>query len=437
MRIQWNMNLMMMALGLATSIAGTAAYATTNSKVDLVATAAAPTATGKARIAVRNASTGIFEVSVQGLAPRADYELVLGGIKVTTLRTNQQGVAHLRFTTRGHRGTRFLGFDPRGQAIEVRQGSGDDVLLATLPKTTDGGAKVPCCVPDDRGSECEDRAADECVAQGGTVAVATSCLPDPCGAAPPVGSPVVCCVPDETGPLCEDRTQADCATAGGTMVAAASCTPNPCAAAPAPPDTHVQCCVAAYYVWACEDHTVDECQTLGGIDKGPGACSPNPCGDVPPSRGHGICCLPNAAGDEVECEDRAATDCSAAGGVVKSGQVCDPTICADVLPPTPDIACCVPNAAGTEIECEDLTAASCAAAGGTGRGAGVCALDTCADIVAPNAAVMCCLPKGNGESECQDRSATQCTATGGFVAGAGACPAIDPCGGGHNGGGKN
>jgi len=426
------------ALGVAAIlVAGTAAHATlAKSNLDLVATAAAPTARGMARIAVRNHSTGIFDVSVQRLERQADYDLVVGGIKVVTLRTNRGGGAHVRFSSKGRGRAMLLGFDPRGQAVEIRTGSGDDVLVGTLPETDEDGANVTCCIPDDRGPECEDRTAEACAAQGGTVVAAPSCLPDPCGAAPPVGTAAVCCVPDDAGPQCEDRPQAECATAGGTMVEATSCAPNPCVATAAPPETHIQCCVAAYYVWACEDHTVEECQTLGGIDKGPGACAPNPCGELPPSRGHGICCLPNAAGDEVECEDRAASDCSAAGGVVKSGLSCDPAICADVLPPVPDIMCCVPNAGGTEIECEDLTAANCAQAGGTGRGLGMCAVDTCADIVAPNADVMCCLPKGNGELECQDRSAGQCTAANGVVAGVGVCPAMDPCGGGHNGGGK-
>ena len=137
-----------------------------------------------------------------------------------------------------------------------------------------------------------------------------------------------------------------------------------------------QCCVAAYYVWACEQHTAAECAALAGLDDGPGMCSPNPCGALPPSDSHGICCLPNAAGDEIECEDRKASDCVAASGVVKaSGTVCTAATCADV--PPPHIRCCVAKQSGTVIECEDLTAEACAAQGGVNMGAGTCSPDPC------------------------------------------------------------
>jgi hypothetical protein len=136
------------------------------------------------------------------------------------------------------------------------------------------------------------------------------------------------------------------------------------------------CCVAAYYVWACEQHTVAECAALKGIDNGPGVCSPNPCGDLPPSDSHGICCLPNAAGNEIECEDRKASDCVAAGGVVKaSGTVCTAATCADV--PPPNIQCCVEKQSGRVIECEDLTPEACTAQGGVNVGSGTCSPDPC------------------------------------------------------------
>lgn len=37
-----------------------------------------------------------------------------------------------------------------------------------------------------------------------------------------------CCVPDDRGPECEDRTPAECAARGGVNLGAGSCTPNPC-----------------------------------------------------------------------------------------------------------------------------------------------------------------------------------------------------------------
>ena len=155
-------------------------------------------------------------------------------------------------------------------------------------------------------------------------------------------------------------------------------------------------------------------------------CSAALCADLPPADGHGICCLPNDAGDEIECEDRAATACLAAGGVVKSnGGACAPETCADVSPPNPDVRCCLPNPAGDEIECEDRSAAACAAAGGVNRGPGACAPDTCADVGPPE--IQCCVPKRSGtEIECEDLTAEACAAAGGTDMGAGTCRP-DPC----------
>ena len=184
-----------------------------------------------------------------------------------------------------------------------------------------------------------------------------------------------------------------------------------------------QCCVPAYYIWECEDRTVDECAALGGVDRGPAACSAALCADLPPSDGHGICCLPNAAGDEIECEDRTASLCLDSGGVVKpTGSVCTPETCADVIPPNPDVMCCLPNPAGDEVECEDRTASVCAAEGGVNKGPGVCALDSCADVTPPNPDVMCCLLNpGGDEIECEDRTASACAAAGGQNKGPGVC----------------
>jgi len=208
----------------------------------------------------------------------------------------------------------------------------------------------------------------------------------------------------------------------GTPTASLSPTPT---ATPSDADITV-CCVAAYYVWACELHTVAECAALAGVDNGPGTCNPNPCGDLPPSDAHGICCLPNAAGDEIECEDRKASDCVASGGVVKiTGPVCTAATCADVPPPNPDVMCCLPNAAKDEIECEDRTASACAAAGGVSKGPGVCSPTTCADV--SPATIQCCVSKRSGDViECEDLTVGACAARDGVNMGPGTCQP-DPC----------
>ena len=364
-----------LVLGLALVVAGAdgAAASSSKSKIELAATAAAPDARGKATLVVRSASKGRFEVRVGRLAPDTSYELLVGGVKVTTLLTRKGGSAKVRFSNKANGKDLVLGFDPRGEAIEVRDAAGNDVLTGTLPAgaTSDPG-DVTCCIPDDGAAECEDRTAAECSAQGGTVVAAGSCLPDPCGAVPPVDTDVVCCLPDDSGPECEDRTQAECAAQGGTMVEAASCAPNPCQGTPLPDDADV------------------------------------------------LCCRPNLAGDEMECEDRTTAQCALEGGVSKGAGVCAIDTCADVPPPNPDVQCCLPNLAGDEIECEDRSAAQCAAEGGVSKGAGVCAIDTCADVAPPNPDVQCCVPD-NGGFECEDRTPARCAERGGTVRGAGAC----------------
>jgi hypothetical protein len=388
-------------------------------KIDL--TPATAGVRGKASVSLTTASDGKFEVKVQKLAGSTTYDLLVGGIKVATLHTSRGGSATVRFASRPRGKALLLGFDPRGEAIEIRDASGNDALAGTMPAVGEDAADVTCCVPDDRGPECEDRTQAECDAEGGTVVAAGSCLPDPCGATnpPPSGATTVCCIPDDSGPECEDRTQAECAAAGGSLVQATSCTPNPCAGTPLPADDDIQCCIPAYYVWDCEDRTVAECQAAGGINKGPGTCTLNPCSDMPPPEpSHGLCCMPNAAGDEIECEDRSPTECSAAGGVSKGNGVCAVDTCADVAPPNPDVMCCLPS--GNDLECEDRTAAQCAAAGGVSKGAGVCAVDTCG---APKGPDIACCERHSGEFECRERTEAECAANHGTNVGAAPCGA--------------
>jgi hypothetical protein len=324
----------LMALALLAA-AETAAHARQGEKVrrPLTATGVDPDASGRATLTLKAASDGQFLVQVHKLDRDATFELIVGGVHVADLVTNGGG-GKVRFRTRPRGHDLALGFDPRGRTIVVRSANGDDVLDVDFPEDQPGvPGEVVCCIPDDDGAECEDRTADECTAQGGSVvAGATSCLPNPCEGAPPVGGDIVCCIPDDSGPECEDRTQAECMAEGGTVVQATSCAPNPCA--PAPP---------------AEDEVV--------------------------------CCLPDNGGDgPAECEDRTATECTAAGGTVSDATSCTPDPCNAVPPAPEEIACCVPH--DSSAECEDRTPDECAAQGGTPAPTGTCVPDPCSPATA-------------------------------------------------------
>jgi hypothetical protein len=290
-----------LALGFAVSTS----QATERSKVQLTATAAEPRAKGKATLSLRQESDGRFDVRASRLERETEYELMIGGVKVTSARSNHRGRLRLRFRS-APRSDRemFLGFDPRGASVTIRKTGDDDALGGDFPDDSRNDGDVICCLPDGGGdgdAECEDRTADECAALGGTLSTATSCLPNPCGATPPIGIDIVCCIPDDSGNECEDRTQAECLAQGGTVVEAASCAANPCAAAP-PQDPDIQCCLpdsGGDGAAECEDRTAAECAALGGVDLGPGTCLPNPCADVIPPSPH----TPTVA---VTCERRAS-----------------------------------------------------------------------------------------------------------------------------------
>ncbi len=324
---------------LLASILVTAAYTPASAsgkkvKLVLVTTGADANASGKASLALKQASVGQFEIQVRKLAPKATFEVIVDGVHVGDLVTNGGGGGKIRFRSRPRGNDLSLGFDPRGKSIVVRDADGNDVLVADFPVTPPGApGNVVCCVPDDEGPECEDRTADECAARGGSVSSATSCLPNPCVGAPPVGGDIVCCIPDDQGPECEDRTQAECMAQGGTVVQATSCASNPCAPAP-------------------------------------------------PAQGNVVCCVPDHGGDgPAECEDRTAAACTAAGGTVSDATSCNPDPCNATPPPVGDIACCVPDDSGAE--CEDRTADACAAEGGTPAASGTCVPDSCAAVAGP------------------------------------------------------
>ena len=210
-----------------------AAKATVKTKQALTATAAAPGARGEARFVLRGTTNGRLRVVVKKLASKASYEVIVGGIKVGTIETNNGGTGRIRFSSQPKGNDHMLGFDPRAATVDVRSEGGDDVLSGTL---SDDGSPDPgdivCCIPDDGGTECEDRTADECAAEGGTASDAASCLPNPCAGAPAPGVDVVCCIADDGGPECEDRTADACAAQGGTVIDATDCSANPCAATP-------------------------------------------------------------------------------------------------------------------------------------------------------------------------------------------------------------
>ncbi len=325
------------ATGLLLVLAVSPSQAREKSEVNLEPTAGASRAKGKASLSLRRSSDGRFQVHAARLERESEYELIVGGVKVATLHSNRRGRVQVRFSSEPHGRDMLLGFDPRGASIALRKVGDDDVLGGELPDDDD--TDLTCCLPDGGGdgdAECEDRTAEECAAQGGTVVSATSCLPNPCGSTPPSGSEIVCCIPDDSGAECEDRTPAECLNEGGTVVEATSCTPNPCAATP-PADPDIQCCLpdgGGDGPGECEDRTAEECAAQGGIDMGPGTCTPNPCADIPPPNPDIQCCLPDNGGDgAAECEDRTAEECAAQGGIDMGPGTCTPNPCGGVIPP--------------------------------------------------------------------------------------------------------
>jgi hypothetical protein len=241
---------------------------------------------GRVRLTMQNASDGRLDLRVRGLAPDQTFDVLIGSVKVGTLSTTGGGQGAVRFRTRPRGHDLMLGFDPHGALLTIRDANGTDVLVTQLPAGTPTGSDtIICCVPDDRGDECEQRTADECTARGGTAAAATSCLPNPCENAPPVNNDkIICCVPDDRGAECEDRSAADCSARGGMAVTATSCDPNPCAATP-PAEGDIQCCIPDDSGAECEDRTPTQCAAQGGTNMGPGTCTPNPCAASTPATG--------------------------------------------------------------------------------------------------------------------------------------------------------
>ena len=256
--------------------------------VDMQSTGLESGAHGRALLMMVNPYRGRFEIRATLTAETA-YEVVVDGVHVGDLTTDDNGHGNARFRTkpRKNKPDGYLGFDPRGKVAVVRNATGQDVLAGELPgnkphggKPHDAG-KIACCTPDDDGTQCEDRAADECLAAGGTVSAANSCLPDPCDGhgRPPKKHDVVCCLPDDSGPECEDRDASACAVQGGIVVSAESCATNPCVPIPAA-DGDIRCCLPDDSGSECEDRTPAECLGAGGLDIGAGVCAPHACDGV-------------------------------------------------------------------------------------------------------------------------------------------------------------
>jgi hypothetical protein len=255
----------------------------------LTATSAAPAAHGHATFTLKKASKGRLLVRARGLAPKASFDLVVGGVKVGSFTTNAAGRGKIKLSTHPKGSQTLLGVDPRGRSLSVRDENGDDQLEGDMSDGENGSATgaFACCKPDHDETECEVEASEKCAAHGGaTQSGVDSCIPNPCAVPPPGGGDVVCCFPgSSTGAFvdeekeagCDQVSEHECALAGGAVVAATSCEPNPCAAVP-PPEVTV-CCVPEEGESECEVLTPDHCTASGGTAVSDAtSCMDAPCG---------------------------------------------------------------------------------------------------------------------------------------------------------------
>jgi hypothetical protein len=256
--------------------------ATVRVKQTLTGTVYAPAARGRARLYLKTASRGRFGIVGRRLPGGATLHVVVRGVKVGTFRTGLGGTGRIRFssTPRGH--DAFLGFDPRGALIAIRNEDGDDLLEGDLPDDTPDS--LACCLSRDGKAECEDLTVDRCAAAGGTTSAA-SCIPDPCGASLAPPREVVCCLVDAEAamdddaqePECDEVSIAECAQGGGSTVEAASCDPDPCV--PAAPPQVLACCVTEDGEPTCARLTPEHCSARQGTPTTASSCDldPDPC----------------------------------------------------------------------------------------------------------------------------------------------------------------
>lgn len=254
-------------------------------KKDLTATVHAPGAKGKAKLVLRSAASGKFTIAARRLAPNHAFDVIVHHIKVATLHTTRGGSGRAQLSAPANRHDGMLGVDPRGDQVEVRDDQGDDVLVGDMPDDAQDPNAIACCVAHGHETECEDLTLAACAAANGTPTAGTSCLPDPCNAAPPANDGMVCClsgsaagavIDDDPEIECEDVSAADCAAAGGVAVQAASCDPNPCA--PVPPPQVVICCVPDGGEAECEEVTPEHCTAQAGTVSTAPSCESDPCG---------------------------------------------------------------------------------------------------------------------------------------------------------------
>jgi hypothetical protein len=270
------------AVALMMGLASVASAAAQHAKQPLRATAAAPSARGRAKLVLKNGAHGSFAIASQKLAPATSYEVVVDGIKVGAITTGKNGAGKIKFSAPKRGNAILMGFDPRGASVAVRNGDGDDVLEGDMPDDGTDPNAVACCLTDDDEVECKDRTPEACLAAGGEVSSATGCFPNPCVSAPGV----VCCIGDSaSGAFCDDGPEVECehdlsaqacAAAHGTVVEATSCEPNPCA--PVPPANLVVCCVPEDDETECEIRTPERCASHGGTVSTATSCAEHPCG---------------------------------------------------------------------------------------------------------------------------------------------------------------
>src|SRR5262249_6250722 len=117
------------ALALAVVVGeATSGRAAVHVHAKLLPTAHAPKARGQAMLQLKSASNGRLKIAAQRLAASTSFDVVADGVKVGTLTTNGHGTGKTRLSTAPHGQNGFLGFDPRGTSLAVRDDAGDDVL---------------------------------------------------------------------------------------------------------------------------------------------------------------------------------------------------------------------------------------------------------------------------------------------------------------------
>src|SRR5262245_45832720 len=229
----WNAALGVIAFGGMIGLAPATAEAKGVSiRQALVATGVDPDAAGQARVDVRDRRNGLrgrLEVRTRKLDGLSSFDVTVDGVRIGSFTTRRAGTGKVKFDSR-ERGGQLLGVDPRGKTVAVVNGEGAVVLQAAISAGSIDPNDVRCCLPDDSGTECEDRTAAECDAEGGTNLGPGSCLPNPCSGSTPPGNDadIRCCLPDDSGPECEDRTPAECSAQGGVNIGAGICDPNAC-----------------------------------------------------------------------------------------------------------------------------------------------------------------------------------------------------------------